>query len=93
MNVPTMNMGCMRAGDNPNRICGHANLQIDLRLLPGVDSEEIHAELEQRIQKAVADSAVTLTLNKACPPIPPFATIKNGDLVQTLSSLGMLTLV
>ena len=88
VNVPTMNMGCMRAGDNPNRICGYANLQIDLRLLPGMDSEEIHAELERRIQRAVADSAVTLTLNKAYPPIPPFATPENADLVQTLSSLS-----
>ena len=35
VNVPTLNLGCMRAGDNPNRICGHAELQIDLRLLPG----------------------------------------------------------
>ena len=86
MNVPTMNMGCMRAGDNPNRICGHANLQIDLRLLPSVDSEEIHAELERRIQKAVANSA--MTLSKAYPPIPPFATTENGDLIQAHSSLS-----
>jgi acetylornithine deacetylase len=91
VNGPTMNMGCMRAGDNPNRICGHANLQIDLRLLPGMDSEEIHAELERRIQRAVADSAVTLTLNKAYPPIPPFVTPESGDLVQTLSSLSKRT--
>ncbi len=32
--VPTMNLGCLRAGDNPNRICADAELQIDLRLLP-----------------------------------------------------------
>ena len=62
------------------------SLQIDLRLLPGMDSEEVHAELKPSIQNAVADSAMTLTLNKDSPPIPPFATPKNGDLVQTLSS-------
>jgi len=25
--VPTMNLGCMHAGDSPNRICGHAELR------------------------------------------------------------------
>ena len=50
VNIPTMNLGCMRAGDNPNRICGHAELQIDLRLLPGMDSEHIHEVLEKRIR-------------------------------------------
>ena len=44
--VPTLNLGCMRAGDNPNRICDHAELQIDLRLLPGMNIEETFAELK-----------------------------------------------
>ena len=88
VNVPTINLGCMRAGDNPNRICGHAELQIDLRLLPGMDSEHLHAELERRIHKAVEHRGVTLRLNKAYPPIPPFQTDPDGTLVQALSSLS-----
>ena len=40
--VPTLNLGCLRAGDNPNRICDHADLQIDLRLLPGMDTAGDH---------------------------------------------------
>ena len=40
------------------------SLQINLHLLPGLDSEEVHAELARSIQNAVADSAVTLPLNK-----------------------------
>ncbi|MEM9621837.1 MAG: acetylornithine deacetylase, partial [Pseudomonadota bacterium] len=38
--IPTMNLGCMHAGDSPNRICAHAELQIDLRLLPGMDTTD-----------------------------------------------------
>jgi len=67
------------------------SLQINLRLLPGLDSEEVHAELARSIQNAVADSAVTLTLNKAYPPILPFATPKNGSLAKTLSNLNERT--
>ena len=88
VNVPTMNLGCMRAGDNPNRICGHAELQIDLRLLPGMDSEEIHEALERRIRKVVANTGVSLELHKAYPPIPPFQSNPNGELLSTLSSLS-----
>ena len=88
VNVPTMNLGCMRAGDNPNRICGHAALQIDLRLLPGMDSEAIHEALERRIAAVVANTGVSLELHKAYPPIPPFQSDPNGELLGALSSLS-----
>ena len=88
VNVPTMNLGCMRAGDNPNRICGHAELQIDLRLLPGMDSEEVHAALERRIKVVVANTGVSLQLHKAYPPIPPFQSNPDGELLGMLSSLS-----
>ncbi len=42
VSVPTLNLGCLTAGDNPNRICDHADLQIDLRLLPGMDTDATH---------------------------------------------------
>ena len=88
VNVPTMNLGCMRAGDNPNRICGHAELQIDLRLLPGMDSEEVHAALERRIKAVVANTGVSLQLHKAYPPIPPFQSNPDGELLGMLSGLS-----
>ena len=88
VNVPTMNLGCMRAGDNPNRICGHAELQIDLRLLPGMDSEEVHAALERRIKVVVANTGVSLQLHKAYPPIPPFQSNPDGELLGMLSGLS-----
>ena len=88
VSVPTMNLGCMRAGDNPNRICGHAELQIDLRVLPGMDSEEVHADLERRIKAVVANTRVSLQLRKAYPPIPPFQSNPDGELLGTLSGLS-----
>ena len=87
VNIPTMNLGCMRAGDNPNRICGHAELQIDLRLLPGMDSDEIHEALERRIKAVVANTGVDLALHAAYPPIPPFQSNPDGALLGALSTL------
>ena len=34
---PTLNLGCIHGGDNPNRSCGQCELEYDLRPLPGMD--------------------------------------------------------
>jgi acetylornithine deacetylase len=85
VNIPTMNLGCMQAGDNPNRICDHAELQIDMRLLPGMDSDEIVGVLTDRLQQAIAHCGTSLELSSFYPPIPPFETDIQGGLVQTLA--------
>ena len=88
VNVPTLNLGCMRAGDNPNRICGHAELQIDLRLLPGMDSDAVLQQLEQRCQDAAAGSNTQLIVSTLYPPVPPFESPADGNLTKLLSELS-----
>ena len=85
VHVPTMNLGCMHAGDSPNRICSHAALQIDLRLLPGMDTHATIEMLLYRLQQSVAHCETQLELSTQYPPIPPFETDIKGDLVQTLA--------
>jgi acetylornithine deacetylase len=84
--VPTMNLGCMHAGDSPNRICSHAELQIDMRLLPGMDSDDTIKRLTERLQQAIAHCGTALELTTHYPPVPPFETNLQGDLVQTLAT-------
>lgn len=38
---PTLNLGAIKGGDNPNRICGECTLDIDMRALPGLKDEEL----------------------------------------------------
>lgn len=85
VHIPTMNLGCMHAGDSPNRICSHAELQIDLRLLPGMDTHATIEMLSSRLQGVLARCETTLELTTHYPPIPPFETDKDNDLVQTLA--------
>lgn len=83
--VPTLNLGCMSAGDNPNRICDHAELQIDLRLLPGMNGADIVAQLQQRLTRVAEQQGTPLTLaefNNA----PALETHSNSDLVRYLES-------
>lgn len=84
--VPTMNLGCLHAGDNPNRICGHAELKIDLRVLPGMDTGAVLDELDGRVREACAATPVTITaLNQ---PVQPYETPADGPLVKTLEGLS-----
>lgn len=46
---PTLNLGHIHGGDNPNRICGDCELHIDLRPLPGMSLNELRQELRQRV--------------------------------------------
>ncbi len=82
--IPTMNLGCLTAGDNPNRICANAELQIDLRLLPGMDSDEVIADLTKRMERSASSHGVTVELEPVSTPVPPFATPQDGRLVRAL---------
>ena len=55
---PTLNLGHIHGGDNPNRICGDCELHIDLRPLPGMATDELREQLDQRIQSRLADSGL-----------------------------------
>ncbi len=81
--VPTLNLGCMRAGDNPNRICDHAELQIDLRLLPGMNTEETFNELKSRINRVAERSGTPLSL-QSFTDVPAFETPNDAALVRYL---------
>jgi acetylornithine deacetylase len=89
--VPTLNLGCLRAGDNPNRICDHADLQIDLRLLPGMDTAAIVSALEIRLARSAEAHGTTITMAPVSPPVSPFATPSDGRLVRTLERLSGTT--
>lgn len=44
---PTLNLGHIHGGDNPNRICGECELHIDLRFLPGMQLEGLRERLRE----------------------------------------------
>ena len=84
--VPTLNLGCLHAGDNPNRICGHAALQIDLRLLPGMDTPTVIDDLRAQVQAASGDTPACVETNFQ--PVSPYETPAQGPLVRTLEALS-----
>jgi acetylornithine deacetylase/succinyl-diaminopimelate desuccinylase-like protein len=51
--VPTLNLGHIHGGDNPNRICADCELHIDIRPLPGMSL----ADLARRVAWSVGSIA------------------------------------
>ncbi len=85
---PTMNFGCIHGGDNPNRICGECILDFDIRPLPGMAIDQIHQELEQRLQKLTETCEVSLTLERLFPGVEAFEQAHDSPLVELAESLS-----
>lgn len=85
--VPTLNLGCIHGGDNPNRICGQCELDFDLRPLPGMDNLELCGQIEQRL-KAVAERChIQLQFEALFPGIPAFENRRDSALVKMAEAL------
>ena len=84
---PTLNLGHIRGGDNPNRICGEAELHIDLRPLPGMHPEQLQAELGERLRAALGTGAEHLKLRSLFPGHPPMDTPREAPIVQAAEAL------
>ncbi len=85
--VPTMNLGHIHGGDNPNRICGHCELQIDIRPLPGMSLTDLRSELEQRLQKTLAGTMVTYETLALFDGVPAVETSADSKLVKAVEKL------
>ncbi len=59
--VPTLNLGRIHGGDNPNRICADCELHIDIRPLPGMKLADLREELHRRLGRLLADSGLRLS--------------------------------
>ena len=70
---PTMNLGCLHAGDNPNRICENARLEIDLRLLPGQEPEPMLNSLNKCMKEVAFQTGTEIEIGAR---ITPGATIR-----------------
>ena len=84
---PTLNLGRIAGGDNPNRICGDCELHFDLRPLPGMVAEDLLDELRPRLQSVIGESGLQLTLRHLMENVPPFASEKGSAIVAAAEKL------
>lgn len=85
--VPSLNLGCIHGGDNPNRICGHCELQFDIRPLPGMNLDNLRHELKRLLLPIGEKHQLEIELLPLFPGIPAFETDANADLVKMAEKL------
>jgi len=85
--VPTLNLGCIHGGDNPNRICGQCELHFDLRALPGMNNDELHAALDQRLKPLAQRLNINISLRALIKNIQPFEQPADSELVKIAEQL------
>lgn len=84
---PTLNLGHIHGGDNPNRICGECELHFDLRSLPGMVVDELREELDNRLAAVFADSGLRVQRESLITGTEPMHTDAGADIVRHAEEL------
>jgi acetylornithine deacetylase len=84
---PTLNLGCVHGGDNPNRICGQAELHFDVRVTPGCSNEEVRAELRQRVAQIAEAKQFNIEMQSLIPGTNSFEQDPDSELVTLAEKL------
>ncbi|WP_068824974.1 acetylornithine deacetylase [Pseudomonas sp. BMS12] len=86
--TPTLNLGCIHGGDNPNRICGQCALEFDLRPLPGMDPEQLRAIIRGKLQPLAEQHQVRIDYMPLFPSVAPFEQAADSELVRLAERLS-----
>lgn len=85
--TPTLNLGCIHGGDGANRICGECELHFDLRLLPGMDNNELREAIQRRLTPIAETSGTDIVFSSLFEGIEPFNEPADSELVKVCEKL------
>lgn len=85
--VPTMNFGHIHGGDNPNRICGACELQLDIRPLPGMSVTDLRQELHQRIKNTLQGVDVKIDTTPLFDGVDAMETASDAAIVKAVEKM------
>jgi acetylornithine deacetylase len=84
---PTLNLGCVHGGDNPNRICGQVELHFDLRMTPGSSNDEMRQEIAERLTKIGTQRHLQIDMESLIGGVEPFEQAADSEIVLLAESL------
>ncbi len=91
VDIPTMNLGCIHGGDNPNRICKQCELQFDIRALPGMDTDLLRSDIGKRIERIAVETGSHIDYQALVQGVSPFEQAADSKLVSVAEQLTGLT--
>ncbi len=87
VDVPTLNLGHIHGGDNPNRICADCELYIDIRPLPGMTLADLRGELHGRLRRLLVDGELKLNFTPLFEGIEAMETPAAAAIVRATEEL------
>jgi acetylornithine deacetylase len=84
---PTLNLGRIEGGDNPNRICSACELHIDLRTTPGLGLAEARQALHKRLREIATGMDLQISFQALFDGIEAMETDSQGALVKACERL------
>jgi len=85
---PTLNLGAIKGGDNANRICGHCELDIDMRSLPGMTDNELIQLLSEALKPLAEKYPSRVTFAELHPSSPSFEQAQSSELVSLAQEIS-----
>ena len=85
--TPTLNLGHIHGGDNPNRICGQCELHYDLRLLPDMEMDQIKTNLRDIICEIAEKRDLQCTFKNLFHGAPALSTPASSNIVKMAEQL------
>lgn len=86
--TPTLNLGHIHGGDNPNRICGSCELHYDLRLLPDMELETVRNNLRDKIYAISNRRNLQCSFSSLFDGTPALSTPASSELVKLTEKLS-----
>lgn len=85
--IPTLNLGHIHGGDNPNRICAECELHFDLRPLPGMERHALREEISLLLQEISAANDLSIELMPLFDGVDAIATPKSSPIITACEQL------
>lgn len=80
--TPTLNLGRIAGGDNPNRICAQCELDIDLRLTPGMDLDSARTWVKEKVLAALNGRGLSAEFVSLFDGVDPMDTRQDAAVVR-----------
>lgn len=85
--LPTLNLASIHGGDAPNRICRHCALSFDVRLLPGMNNDDVRRSIHQTVAHALTGTGIQASHQSLFDGIPAFLEPETSELVRFCEQL------
>ena len=86
--LPTLNLASIHGGDAPNRICQHCELRFDVRLLPGMQNDDVRHSIKTRVESALAGSQIIAKHSSLFDGVSAFLEPETSELVRFAEKLS-----